>query len=783
MIRNISSGVALAAIAAVVGGVTWVDAIAQEKEPAKVSGQLEDIVISATKRETTLHDTPISVTAVTGDEILERGLSDFTALAQSVPGISMRSSGPGQTEFEMRGLSSAGGNSSTVGFYLDDTPLTAPAAGNNGKVVIDPGLYDLSHVEVLRGPQGTLYGSGSMGGTIKLVPNPPNLTALEASAEAIVSDTRGGGFNHGENAMVNLPFGGGTVALRIVGSESHDSGWIDRVVIADGLYPVATDGGVTRGDVLGAPVAARRKGVNNEDIAAVRASLLWQPTDGLSIRPSFLHQRIQQDGLSVIDSVPGTNAHYQPFDTAEPFSDSFDLGSLNIQYRFRSFDLNSTTSYWSRDQHLRQDGSEEWQVAFGLPMYSSQGGLGASSPTPLENDKSKQTSEELRLTSSTDSKFKWMVGYFYENFKSEWNLHIYFPDAAPIFGTATAYSQTQPTTIVQRSFFGQASYQLTPKLRVTTGLRRYSYDAAVATAVSGFGGPTGSDTIANSASSERSTGFNPKVDLSYEMSKDLLLYATAAKGFRPGGANEPIPTSGPLGTICEANLQTVHGTSSFVPSPETFDPDNVWSYELGEKLRALGGRLTVNGAVYVENWGGMQQQISLPCGFFYQANVGEARIYGSELEINSALGPDFMLSANGGYTHATVASTTLPGAGITPGIRIQNVPDWTSSVSLAYRHRISNQLAFKARIENSYVGVRTDSTYAVNRLSSYDLTNIRAGVESDRWSAVLFARNVFNQRALLTNTTQISINIPTFNRVAVSQPLTVGVDFNYQFGR
>src|SRR5580692_6749652 len=200
--------------------------------------QLQEVLVTAQKRVSTVQDTPISITAITGKDLQDRGITDIQSIVQSVPGVSMRASGPGQTELEMRGMTSSGGNSSTVGFYLDDTPLTAPASAQNGKVVIDPNLYDLNRVEVLRGPQGTLYGSGSMGGTIKLVPNAPNPAAFAASAELTPSFTDGGGFNHAENAMINLPFGGGTAALRLVGSESHDSGWINRIVIADGQFPL-----------------------------------------------------------------------------------------------------------------------------------------------------------------------------------------------------------------------------------------------------------------------------------------------------------------------------------------------------------------------------------------------------------------------------------------------------------------------------------------------------------------------------------------------------------------
>src|ERR1700757_1357804 len=204
------------------------------------SSQLEEVIVTAQKRESTVQTTPISLTAVSGRDIEDRGLTELSNLVLSVPGVSMRTSGPGMGEFEMRGIASTGGNSPTVGFYYDETPLTAPAASNEGKIVISPALYDLNRVEVLRGPQGTLYGSGSMGGTIKVVPNAPNPNAFDASAALTLADTDHGGFDHAENAMVNLPFGSGLGAVRIVGSYSQDAGWIDRIVTAPGTFPTPT---------------------------------------------------------------------------------------------------------------------------------------------------------------------------------------------------------------------------------------------------------------------------------------------------------------------------------------------------------------------------------------------------------------------------------------------------------------------------------------------------------------------------------------------------------------
>src|ERR1700678_655058 len=259
--RQISSGHVLKAVYASVFGLALAGAAVAQQE--NKLDQLEEVVVTAQKRESTVQATPISITAITGQDLQDRGITDISSIVQSVPGVSMRSSGPGQTELEMRGMSSAGGNSSTVGFYLGDIPLTAPASAQNGKVVIDPNLYDLNRIEVLRGPQGTLYGAGSMGGTIKLVPNAPNSNEFETSGQFIIGGTHGGDrVNTAENGMVNLPVIDGTMAVRLVASLSRTSGWIDRIVIAQPYFPAPNPVTGTRGNVAAAPIQSDYNDVN-----------------------------------------------------------------------------------------------------------------------------------------------------------------------------------------------------------------------------------------------------------------------------------------------------------------------------------------------------------------------------------------------------------------------------------------------------------------------------------------------------------------------------------------
>jgi outer membrane receptor for ferric coprogen and ferric-rhodotorulic acid len=263
-----------------------------------------------------------------------------------------------------------------------------------------------------------------------------------------------------------------------------------------------------------------------------------------------------------------------------------------------------------------------------------------------------------------------------------------------------------------------------------------------------------------------------------------LLYATAAKGFRPGGATGPIPTDSntPLGAKCEENLQAAHETTEFVPSPVAYGPDEVWSYELGEKMEVFNERLVVNSAAYFSKWVGVQQFIPLPCGYNFTANAGDANIYGGEIEIHALLVPGLVLSGNAGYTHAALVTANLANVGVNTGTPVQQIPKWTSAVSLAYQRSISGQLAFTARVDYNYVGARTDATYTINQLSPYYLTNIRTGIKANKWSAIFFVNNVFNESFALNNVSEASINIPTYNRQTVNQPRTVGVDLNYFFG-
>ncbi len=773
--RTLVSCIALSLGQMYVIGAASQSAHAQTASTAKRGVAVEqEVIITATKRKTSLQSTPIAITAISGASLEKQGLTNLEQVAHSVPGIAIKSSGPGQTEFEMRGLSSAGGSSPTVGFYLDDTAITPPAAAQAGKVVIDPNLYDLQDVEVLRGPQGTLYGAGSMGGTIRVVTNKPDPTGFHASAQTILSGTDGGGFNHGENVMVNVPLVPDTLALRVVGSEAYTSGWISRNVV--GNFPVAQGNGLTRGNVGSAPLISSQAGVNDEELLGTRVALRYTPNDDLTVTPFLFFQQIHSNGMSTVDSNPGTAAHYQPFNVAEPYDDRFATYGVTGDYKFNAFDVTSSTAYWSRNSTTTQDASEPLQYSLGLPsVYTSQGGIGPSSIT--EYDLTHQISEELRITSRNNSVLQWIVGAYYSDFTSDYNLTSIIPGAAPIFGTNNLIRQVQPTTITQYAGFGEATYAITSKLKANVGLRYYSYSTTVNTAVSGIVSQSGTNATTYTSAGESNSGINPKFNLSYTFDNDHMIYATIAKGFRPGGGNQPVPANPATteGASCLAALQALGKNSA----PGSYGPDSVWSYEAGEKAR-LFGMLTVDGAVYYENWTGVQQVIPLSCGFPYTDNAGNAAVYGAELEVHANLANGLVWSGSGDYTDAYLTQTTA-GTGEQKGAPLQDISPWTASTSLDYSFPVKD-MEGSTSIDYEFQGTRTDATYyPMNHLPAYSLVNLRGGLSEDAWTVSVFVDNLTNTRSLITDTTSLSVNLPTFNRIAMGQPLTIGMQLDYKF--
>jgi iron complex outermembrane receptor protein len=745
---------------------------------------LAEIVVTAQKRTETVQTTPVSITALSSEQLAVEGVTSAQGIAQLVPGMAIASAGPGQAFYEIRGLSADGGEAPTVGFYLDEIAISPPLQATAGKVEVDPELYDLQRVEVLRGPQGTLYGAGSMGGTIKLVTTPPSLSAFEASGESILSGTKDGGVNYAEKGMLNLPLVEGKVALRIVASYGHDSGYIDRIVVPN--FPLETNPdpayyGLNRGNVVGVPGSQIFSGVNDNDTTTARVSLLIKPTDNLTITPSVFYQSIRQNGINAYDGSPGTYTHYEPFNIPEPFSDTFTIGSLTANYDANVFSVTSATGYWTRRSHQTEDSTESIQNIFQFPSYYTAGNLGIGPAYGFEVDNTRQFSEEIRLTSRGEGNFKWLVGGYYNKFKSASGGGNIAPGLLTVttsggpFLTDIWSNGGGLTELTQRAGFGNVSYTWN-HLTLTLGGRYFSYSEESSLFEQGvvFSGSAAVQQVPVPTAS--SDGVLPLVNLSYAATSDLLLYASASKGYREGAGISGIPVSGTVGQECLADLQAI-GLNSV---PHSYNPDTVWTYEAGEKGRFLDGRMTLNSDVYITHWSHVQQFVSLACGVGFTTNGSDAEVKGVELELRSKLTDSLSLTQNIGFSHAVFLSA-LPDAGVVAGQRLFDAPEWTISTSLQYVRPISTRLKMFAGVSNSFVSGSQELTYSLDTIPRRDITNARLGVDGGKWSVALFVNNAFNQRKPIEYFNLLAATGPPYDRIATNQPLTAGVDFNVSF--
>jgi outer membrane receptor protein involved in Fe transport len=745
----------------------------------------------------------------------------------------------------MRGLSAGGGSAATVGFYLDETPLSANAVALNGRTVIDPDLFDLNHVEVLRGPQGTLYGSGSMGGTIKLVTNQPALDKWDAATDTYVSDTSHGSANGGGSLMLNLPIGD-IAAFRLVGTAKYLSGWIDRIYGVPGEFPAPTNPAGTatapvgcvyycnRGDVAAMPIGGDVKGSNLERFASGRGTLLVKPVDDLTITISEMYQVIRADGYNSFQENPGGLAIYQPYDQPEPYHDYFSLTSIKTEYDLPLASLTSATSYWRRNVLQSTDSTEALQNINNLTHIVN----GVAVPNYIqslyeEDDPTTQFSEELRLTSTGTGRLDWVGGLYFAKLDSGYITFNQDPGFAttlscglasaanPVAGycpvsstynpnstyrypnpglpqypsgqaanpNGVVFNDNNPNVLKQEAVFGEVNYKIKDDLRLTLGLRYFHYSETDFADQAGLGTASGNQDATILAQSTNGSAVLPKVNLSYEPTPDLTVYGTIAKGSRPGGFNLPIPlpnkltlAENPNSYNCAPPADGAPGV--YVTSQPSFGSDSVWSFEAGEKTRLDDRRFTINADVYYIEWKNIQQVLSLTCGYPYNTNAGNAKSYGPEAEFSAVIVRGLTFDLSGAYTQAYISDPTdaAIGSGITPGTRVLNVPKYTAVAGLNYAAPVGAGLNGMFHLASSLVGPTADQAAVRQTLPSYNLIDARAGVAADRWGAYVFGTNLTNKVAFQTiNNTVFAWQTYAITRVSTNQPRTVGVDFQYKF--
>ena len=831
--------------------------------------QLEEVLVTAEKREETVQATPISVSALTPQDLENKNIISLEDVARSVPGLSTRTAGPGQTEYEMRGLTSAGGSTATVGFYIDETPLSASAVALNGRTVIDPDLYDLNHVEVLRGPQGTLYGAGSMGGTIKLVTNPPQLQKWAFSTDVNTSHTdSGGSWNGSGSFMVNIPMGD-VVALRAVGTAKYISGWINRYVIPNFPYPTGLYGTAgtpaacvyyfcNRGDVADATVSQVIHGTNLERFQSARLALLVKPNEKFSVTFNGMYERIDADGYNNYQATgttpgpyPSTPGIYQPFDQPEPYYDQFKMVSMNMVWDMGPTTMTLAPAYWQRFVYQSTDSTEALQNINNLTTFVQN--------LYVETDPTTQDSIELRFASNGEHRFQWQVGGYgadlhsgYVTYNQEpgfatavqcpfagalgghcaqtwthaplpydpnsnlcqlssgdqpcnFNSFLRFPDASlPPYPTRVAanplgavFNDNNPNVMKQWAIFGEFNYKLLETLKLTAGIRYFSYKIENHADQAGVGTQSLNQDHTILDTSQSGSATLPKLNLSYTPTPDLTVYGTVSKGSRPGGVNLPIPIPSiaqlqansaayncnvPLANQLDPTLPVPPG--AYVSKQPEFGPDSVWSYELGEKARLANNRFVINADVYYIKWTVIQQVVSLTCGYPANINAGNARAYGPEIETATSITDTWTFNLSGAYTKAEIndPNATAQAAGFYPGILIINVPKYEVIAALDWRSSLNEKLGAFFHLESSLTGPISDQAYYRETLPSHNLIDTRMGITGERWTAYLFGTNLTDKVAALTiNNTIFAWQQPTITRVSTNQPRTIGVGFTWAY--
>ena len=738
------------------------------------SGQIGEIVVTAQKTNESLSKVPISISAVSGAALEEQHIMDYADLSRAVPNVSFSSfGGPGQSNIEIRGISSQAG-SSTTGIYLDDVPISVQNIYTTGST--EPRFFDIDRVEVLRGPQGTIWGAGSMGGTIHFVSNQPNLVTFSGSAHSSVGGTEGGGVNYEADSVANLPLVDGVAALRIGALFDHLSGWIDRFPVG----PYGTPDG---------PLAATK--INTVDTAVVRATLEWRPADGLTITPAIFLQRVSTGGQDTFGlALPEFES---PTLVPEKSRDQYAMSSLTVKYDFGRAELTSVSGYFWRTDDRNIDGTVydsgfiggQFGLLSQFPNNTAGAAAIAALAAPVQfNTNVNQVHEELRLASKPDpdDHWSWIAGMYYARTRTGLldNEHIpgfrstfetYYGDTTENllgdpFTNDLVYYAFSEFVNTQKAVFGQLTYMPAPGLKLTAGARYEAATENLAFTTSGYlagGTPPSSGAAQGNATT-------PRFAISYEASADTMVYASAAEGFRDGGVNRPVPIP-----LCSADLAQLGLTQA----PPAYNSDKLWSYELGAKTRALENSLVLSAAVFDIRWNNIQTDIVLPtCTFDIKDNIGSAESKGVELELNERFTEHLRMTFGGNYTSAKMTDPVTI-LGVQKGDHVPGVPEYTLATSLEYTQPVGagarGQLSANAQWVGPSQGVIYHGDPDFSR-PGYFVMGANAGVKWSQLDLSFFVTNLLNQNKIIQRP-----DIALVEYGITVRPRTFGIGGSYAF--
>jgi len=764
------------AVSWIVAATVLVTVPARAADPDNASappqaGGLEEIIVTSQKRTENLKEVPAAVSVINSEILKESHIEGLEDITRAIPGVSFAAGGaPGLDNIEIRGVSSTSG-SATVGVYLDEVSITIKNL-YNGQV--EPKLFDIDRVEVLRGPQGTLYGASSMGGTIRFISKKPNLDDFSVDVASDLSGTKHGDVNFDEQAVMNLPIATGVAALRMGFDVGEDSGYINNYTTSGQLA---------------------NSGTNSDRWTVFRASGLVQPADDWTITPALFAEHEVIDDTSVY--YPQLGLYNQDKVVREPIRNNLFIPSLTVVKDFGWADLTSITSYFWQQLNRTEDGTYYNSVYLGQLIDSdppngimNQGYNIGNLPGPEYTRTSTAVStEEVRLSSKTTAEsglpFTWLVGLLYSDYQIHKSDDAYVqgldstfqkiygmpPQDSNVFAGSNFPADSvdfssQRLEERQYAAFGDFTYYILPELKASAGIR-YAYARSGFTDVNaGFFGTTPPVFDSNA----RFYAATPRFSVTYDFDETTTFYATAAKGFRLGGSEGPIAVP-----LCSADLKSFGITTA----PETYGSDKLWSYEGGVKARFLDNRLSVNADAYYINWDKIQQTVPLPtCGYSVTTNVGNAESYGFEFEVAYRPIPSLTLSLSGDTSHAVLTSVAAP-VGASVGDSILNTPDWMATGRVEYDEPITDQITGFVNTDYDVVGhshgTFTDTNPDYIR-PVYGVLNASIGATINDYTMSLYAKN------LLDETRAIQHPAILYNPEAFTvRPLTFGVNVRAKF--
>lgn len=764
-------------------------------------GAIEEIVVTAQKRGSQrLQDVPMAISAIGGRQLQDMGATNFMDYAGMIPSLQFQDLGPGDKEYIIRGANSSGG--STAGVYFDEAVITGRNKEDGGGRQPDIKLYDIERIEVLKGPQGTLYGASSMTGTIRIITNKPDASTFAGYAEAELSTTRKGGENYNFNGWLNLPIVRDKLAVRVVGWVNDNSGFIDQVRLDN-------------------------DNINTENVQGGRATLRWFASEDVTVTAGIVAQSVSAGGSSrytpgsdffagtpPIGFVETTGCDLCNVDfTKSPWEEDLQIYHGTVEWDTGNGQLLATSNFFTRDIDFQFDGTPILFFLFddaGASPANNFFGLGTIPNSITRQPQSReQWTNEIRFASDLDSPFNFVAGAFMSRETKDFEVQVTTanslgeigglfdpedPNSDLFAGGPTIFGRTRLISMDQEALFADGTYAVSEQLEVSAGVRWFQTRIdSFEEQTKPFGGfPPASGPVINSVSAN----FNAvtfRAGINYRPSDDQLVYISVAEGFREGGVNDfGIPQIGGI--------------------PQTFGSDDLISYEIGFKSSFMDRRLTLNMAVYHTDWNNLLVEIrDRTEAFKFLGDGGDAKIDGIEAELTANLVSGLTISANAAYTNARLNRSSPfaagvpdpadpanpfrdPNAGIA-GDDIPNIPDFQFGLFGSYDFPLMNGEAegrfifnwtYNGKRFNQFRPIQVDAneveTGAPNpfrtQLDSYNIINAAFSVLRDGWQTTLFLDNLTDSRAQID---AIRSNQDPLAFLTI-RPRTIGIRVSKDFG-